>query len=100
MPDSGQLQSRTGSSFAIAAPARTRFLRAATLALLVVVPWVVPLAASADAGPVYASPDGIGTSCSSSAPCDLNTAVNAAPPGGGVLLLSGDYPDTKLWDRT
>jgi hypothetical protein len=43
------------------------------------------------AGPRYASPTGSGTACTSTAPCDLVTAVNSAPASTEVIVGPGTY---------
>ena len=57
----------------------------ATTALLAVVP-------TAQAAERWASNSGTGTTCLSSAPCSLSTAVSGANPGDDVVLTSGSYP--------
>ena len=43
------------------------------------------------AAPRYASPTGTGTACTSTAPCDIATAVNLAPSSTEVIIASGTY---------
>lgn len=40
----------------------------------------------------YAAPGGTGTTCSASAPCGLDVAVNLASTGDEVVVASGTYP--------
>lgn len=43
------------------------------------------------AAPRYASTTGSGTACTSTAPCDIVTAVNLAPSSTEVIIASGTY---------
>lgn len=43
------------------------------------------------AAPRYASPTGSGTACTSTAPCDIVTAVNLAPASTEVVVAPGTY---------
>lgn len=54
---------------------------------------VVPLAQAADQR--YASPNGGGENCTSSAPCSLEQAVTKAESDDEVILRAGDYPLTS-----
>lgn len=57
---------------------------------------VNPIAANAAEVTRYGAANGSGTSCTTSAPCSLNTAITNAPAGSTVLLKAGDYANTTI----
>ncbi|NQX13886.1 right-handed parallel beta-helix repeat-containing protein [Microbacteriaceae bacterium VKM Ac-2855] len=73
-----------------------RSLRALLIALLVVVATLFVAPAAFAATDRYAAPTGAGTACTTALPCGLATAVQNAPAGSTVYLLSGTYPDVTL----
>jgi hypothetical protein len=70
---------------------RSRQLVAPALVLGVLAVQAVVGAPAQAAAPRYASPTGSGTACTSTAPCDLVTAVNSAPATTEVVVASGTY---------
>jgi len=55
---------------------------------------VAPEPARADPGVLFVKPDGSGTACTQSSPCDLQTALAQATDGDTIYIATGTYTGT------